>query len=99
MIPHRFVCLNIWCPIGGTLWEGLCDLVGGGLSWRQVLKLQKAPVHSMPPACGLSCELSAAQLIPYSIRWLKIVFYPSMEKYLIQKLIPGVGCEKEIPNV
>lgn len=57
---HRFIHLNSWSSVGGSLWEGL-----GGIALLKVVRYWGWTVrfpNAIPSmSCGSRCELSAAQ--------------------------------------
>jgi hypothetical protein len=62
--PHRFIWLNTWSPVYGTIWKGLrgCGLVGGGMPLGAGFEVSRAHTIprelSLPCGCGSRCELS-----------------------------------------
>lgn len=62
--PYRLLCLNVWSLVGGTVWEGIGDVVllEEICHWRWVWG--PFPVSPyLPPACRSDVS---AQLFPQS---------------------------------
>jgi hypothetical protein len=55
--PNRLMCLIIWFPVSGTVWER-----GGGVALLEEVchwgwkNLTPFIVGSLPPACGQACK-------------------------------------------
>lgn len=56
--PCRLICLNTWCPVNGTVLEGLGGVaLGEACLWEWAVNFQKLTLFPViclyvPPACG-----------------------------------------------
>jgi hypothetical protein len=63
----KFICLNAWASVSGTVWEGLggVALLEEVCHWRWALSFPKPcqaqflPLSWLPAACGSGCNLLA----------------------------------------
>lgn len=63
--PSRLIYLNVWCPVGGTIWQGGVALLEKVCLFS--LSLLPSLLPSLPSGCISRCELSAtvsAQCLP-----------------------------------
>lgn len=64
--PHRFICLNTWSPVAGTIWKGL----GGVALMEQIChragsEVSKASFHPQYIPCLLLTIQDVSSQFPY----------------------------------